>query len=187
MEPASADGRVDLPVLRLDLLRRAVEIYLTLAYPSGVVPEAVKRRLVWKEGSPGEVLLSGPPFERAGKAPGRPSPIYALRLGNERYPHMKLQIQPWPDDAGFMVSVNTHDQVAGLELNPVDGHAFRALQAENQRLKEAIEQAWDSADLPTFLRYLRDYIKNCGAGSTLDGSEHRPDPAARAPELTPSS
>ena len=94
------------------------------------------------------------------RLPGRQTPIYALRLGNHRYPHMKLQIQPWPNDAGFMLSVNTHDQVAGVNLSEVDAQAFRDLQAENQRLKEAIEQAWDEAGLPTFLRYLRDYIES---------------------------
>ena len=73
---------------------------------------------------------------------------------------MKLQIQPWPNDAGFMLSVNTHDQVAGVNLSEVDAQAFRDLQAENQHLKEAIEQAWDEAGLPTFLRYLRDYIES---------------------------
>ena len=105
-------------------------------------------------------MLSGPPFERAGKAPGRQTPIYALRLGNAGYPHMKLQIQPWPNPAGFMLSVNTHDQVAGLDLGAADVEAFRNLQAENQHIKEAIEQAWDEAGLPTFLRYLRDYIQS---------------------------
>jgi hypothetical protein len=43
--------------------------------------------------------------------------------------------------------------------------AFRELQAENQRLKESIEEAWDDARLPTFLRYLRDYIKSRGTES----------------------
>src|SRR5262249_9104499 len=86
--------------------------------------------------------------------------IYALRLGNARYPHMKLQIQPWPNPAGFLLSVNTHDQVLALDPNASDADAFRALQAENQRLKEAIEQAWDEADPPTFLPYLRDYSEN---------------------------
>ena len=86
--------------------------------------------------------------------PGNQSPIFALRLGNFRYPHMKMQIQPWSNAAGFMLSVNTHDQVAGLDVGAADAQAFRALQAENQRLKEAIEQAWDELGLPTFLRYL---------------------------------
>jgi hypothetical protein len=59
-----------------------------------------------------------------------------------------------------MLSVNTHDQVAGLDVGAADAQAFRELQAENQRLKEAIEQAWDDAGLPTFLRYLREYIQS---------------------------
>ncbi|MHC5544990.1 hypothetical protein ACYOEI_42685, partial [Singulisphaera rosea] len=75
-----------------------------------------------------------------------------------RYPHMKLQVQPWPNEAGFMLSVNTHDQI--LSLDAADADAFRELQTENQRIKEAIEQAWAVADLPTFLGYLRKYIED---------------------------
>jgi hypothetical protein len=162
MEPTLAAGHDDLRGLRLDLLRTATEIYLGLAYPGAVVPEVVKRRLIWRDGCAADELMGAPPFERAGKAPGRPAPIYALRLGNHRYPHMKFQIQPWPNDAGFMLSVNSHDQVSGVGLGAVDAMAFRELQEENQRLKESIEEAWDDAGLPTFLRYLRDYIKSRG-------------------------
>jgi hypothetical protein len=185
MEPTLAGGHGDLQGLRLDLLHQAVAIYLDLAYPAGVVPEAVRRRLSWREDCPADELLSGPPFERAGKAPGRQTPIFALRLGNHRYPHMKLQIQPWPNDAGFMLSVNTHDQVAGVTLDGGDAEAFRDLQAENQRLKEAIEQAWDEAGLPTFLRYLRDYIASRRQDSSPDDpsdpSQPRPDAPATPP------
>ena len=159
MELTRVAGQDGLPGLRVDLLRRAAALYIEKAYPSGAVPEIVRRRLEWREDGPAGDMLTGPPFERAGKAPGQPTPIYALRLGNHRYPHMKLQIQPWPNDAGFMLSVNTHDQVAGVNLSEVDALAFRDLQAENQRLKETIEQSWDEAGLPTFLRYLRDYIE----------------------------
>jgi hypothetical protein len=160
MEPTLAMGHDDLHGLRLDLLRRSAEIYLALAYPSSVIPSAVAHRMIWAGGDNTEELLNGPPFERAGKAPGRATPIYALRLGNYRYPHMKLQIQPWPNDAGFMLSVNSHDQVTSLDLEAADAQAFQELQVENQRLKEAIELAWEKAGLPTFLHYLRDYIKS---------------------------
>jgi hypothetical protein len=174
MEPTLARGPGDLHGLRLDLLRRAVDIYLGLAYSTGAIPEAVRRRLAWREGCAADELLNGPPFERAGKAPGQQSPIFALRLGNHRYPHMKLQIQPWPNVAGFMLSVNTHDQVAGVNLSDVDAQAFRDLQAENQRLKEAIERDWDKAGLPTFTRYLRDYIESCRDDGAAAGREDRP-------------
>lgn len=153
--PSKADS---LHGLRLDLLRQAIDFYLKLAYPSGEYPEPVRRRLAWPEGITAAQLLTRPPFERAGIGPGREEPIFALRLGNARYPHMKLQIQPWPNEAGFMISVNTHDQILGLGADDADSQEFRDLQAFNQQLKEVIEQAWDDAALPTFLRYLRDYI-----------------------------
>jgi hypothetical protein len=160
MEPPGPAEPHDLRQLRIGLLRQAVEIYLALAYPSGDLPEAVRRRLEWYPGVDAEALLSKPPFERTGPPGAAPVPIFALRLGNTHYPHMKLQIQPWPNAAGFMLSVNTHDQVLALDPNSPDIQAFRVLQAENQRIKEAIEHAWDVAGLPIFLRYLRDYIEN---------------------------
>ncbi len=174
MESSLAGEPGDLHGLRLDLLRRAVEIYLEVAYPAGVLPEAVQRRLNWRADCAADDLLNGPQFERAGKAPGRQTAIYALRLGNHRYPHMKLQIQPWPTEAGFMLSVNTHDQVAGVNLSEVDAQAFRDLQAENQRLKEAIEREWDEAGLPTFNRYLRDYIESRRDDGAVSGREDQP-------------
>lgn len=167
MEPPPSPKEDSLHGLRLDLLRQAIDCYLKLAYPTQEVPEPVQRRLVWPEGITASQLLTRPPFERAGKGPGREEPIFALRLGNARYPHMKLQIQPWPNEAGFMISVNTHDQILGLGSDAVDFEEFRELQAFNQQLKEVIEQAWDEAALPTFLRYLRDYIASRGDGGEV--------------------
>jgi hypothetical protein len=187
MEPALSTDPEELDGLRLDLLVRATEVYLGLAYPSGRLPEAVKRRLAWRDGSSVHVRLTSPPFERAGKAPGRTATIYALRLGNHRYPHMKLQIQPWPNDAGFMLSVNSHDQVTGVDLSAVDAQAFRELQSENQRLKEAIEESWDHAGLPTFNRYLRDYIKSRAVAPPADNLDSRSGTSAGAADLSPRS
>jgi hypothetical protein len=162
MEPAGPAEPRDLHNLSIDRLRQAVAVYLCLAYPDGEPPEVVRRRLVWDADVDAESVLCKPPFERAGKSKSTGRNIYALRLGNMRYPHMKLQIQPWPNQAGFMLSVNTHDQVLALDPAANDMPAFRELQAENQRLKESIEQGWDDAGLPTFLRYLREYIQQRG-------------------------
>lgn len=160
VEPSAESALFELRALRLDMLRQAVDVYLSLAYPTSEPPEAVRRRLQWPNDEDAATLLTHPPFERATRPGTSRPPVYALRLGNTRYPHMKLQIQPWPNPAGFMLSVNTHDQVLALDPNAADADAFRALQAENQKLKEAIEHAWDQAGLPTFLRYLRDYIES---------------------------
>ena len=156
-----------LPGLPLDLLRRAVEIYLEIAYPNSEPPPAVRRRLDWTPGLEAGALLARPPFERVGKAPLEKR-IFALRLGNARYPHMKLQIQPWDARDGFLLSVNTHDHALALDPAAPDAEAFMALQAENQRLKVEIEQAWDEAGLPTFPRYLRDYLARQAAPAPPD-------------------
>ena len=157
MVSPGADEPNILQGLPLDLLRRAVAIYLGIAYPSSEPPPAVRRRLDWTPGLDAADLLSRPPFERVGK-PSAEKPIFALRLGNARYPHMKMQIQPWDGKGGFLLSVNTHDHALALDPAAPDVEAFMALQAENQRLKVEIEQAWDEAGLPTFPRYLRDYL-----------------------------
>lgn len=158
MEPPEPSPPVDFRRIRLEALRRAVDLYLAIAYPDGAaIPPAVAKRLGWGTDGEPDALLAGPPFERVGKNPAG-APIVALRLGNARYPHMKLQIQPWDGGQGCLLSVNTHDQVLSLDPKSPDAAGFRALQAENQRIKEAIEAAWDEAGLPTFNRYLRDYI-----------------------------
>ncbi|WP_337175720.1 hypothetical protein [Paludisphaera sp.] len=163
--PADPDhGPADVDAMRLDVLRRAVDVYLKVAYPSGQYPESVRRRTNWAEGVPPHELFARPPFERAGKAQGSQAPIFALRLGNQRYPHMKLQLQPWNNAEGMMLSVNTHDQIAGLDIAAADVDAFRRLQAENQQLKEAVERAWEAEGLPTFLNFLREYIEQRGGG-----------------------
>lgn len=169
MEAHPDSGPADVDAMRLDVLRRAIDVYLKVAYPSGEYPESVRRRTTWAEGPAPHELFAKPPFERTGKATGSQAPIFALRLGNRRYPHMKLQFQPWNNPEGLMLSVNTHDQIAGLDLAAADADAFRQLQAENQQLKEAIEQAWEAGGLPTFLHFLRSYIESRGADEPAEG------------------
>jgi hypothetical protein len=168
MESPGVDQTISLPRLRLDLLRRAVEIYLCIAYRGSEPPMAVRRRLEWTPGVAPDALLTGPPFERVGKSPTE-KPIVALRLGNARYPHMKMQIQSWDCPGGYLLSVNTHDHALALDPSAPDAEAFMALQAENQRLKVEIEQAWNEAGLPTFLGYLRNYLDQHAGGCPPPG------------------
>ena len=139
-----------------DAIERAIDLYLGHAYPEGPPPSAVLRRLAWRD-VPGPLPLHDPPFEQSPGGPER-APSFALRLGNARYPHMKLQIQRWEIPEGFLLSVNCHDQVAAPPADSPDFDPFRALQAANQGYKARIEAAWDEAGLPTFHAYLRSYL-----------------------------
>ena len=139
--PAPAGGR-DLPGDRLSRVRA----------PSGGPPaarlaaRARRRPTCWpaavragRQGPGREADLRAPagqrplsPHEAAGSALGRRHGLPALG----QHPRPALALDP----------------------NSPDAEAFMALQAENQRLKVEIEQAWDEAGLPTFPRYLRDYL-----------------------------
>ena len=164
-ESTDVTARPDFANLQIETLRRAATIYLEVAYGTAPIPPAVSKRLDWKEGVETTTLLNALPFEKVGNSGVGGSSVFALRLGNTRYPHMKLQVQPWTGSSGFLLSVNTHDQVLALNPNSPDAEAFRSLQSENQKLKQGIEQAWDKEGLPTFLRYLRDYLKTQTTGN----------------------
>ena len=58
MESPGADEPKILQALPLDLIRRAVEIYLGIAYPNSEPPPAVRRRLDWPPGLDASELLS---------------------------------------------------------------------------------------------------------------------------------
>ena len=120
-------------------------------------PAAVRRRIEWMEET-GPVPLDRPPFEPSGRAgPDSTVDVFAP-AGRRQYPHMKLQVQPWPSPAGFLLSVNTHDQAM-----PPDRTRPKPRPSGPGRpptgVQAGIETAWEEAGLPTFLRYLRDYIE----------------------------
>ncbi len=172
MPPPGAEDPNLFAGLRFDTIRRAIAIYLDIAYPGVEPPAAVRRRLDWPADLDMGRLVRNPPFERVGRTPDD-QPIYGLRLGNVRYPHMKLQLQPWDAKDGFLLSVNTHDHALALDPSGPDVAAFRQLQAENHRLKLAIEQAWDENELPTFPRYLRDYLAQQAAAADATPEQSR--------------
>ena len=57
----------DLNALRMDEVRKAIEIYLSIAYSGVEAPESVRGRLRWPEEEVAATLLANPPFERVGR------------------------------------------------------------------------------------------------------------------------
>jgi len=132
-------------------LRRAIGIYLEIAYGEMPIPKRVEKRLRFPAtDSLSEILRCGQ-FEvpeRDGKP--QPNSRYWLRLGNSRYPHMKLAVQWHEGDRQVTFSVETHDRHIGVPRDGAEAAEFRELQQFNERLKSAIEEAWQKAGLPTF-------------------------------------
>jgi len=126
-------------------VRRAVEIYLDLAYPGSSRWRAPKMDL----SGPGTAENLLPRFgDESEKQPDRLVHRYVLRLGNARYPHMKLVLEESILEAEYAFMVDTHDN---LKVSPdaPDYERWNQVRAHNRELADEIEQRWQREKVPT--------------------------------------
>lgn len=139
----------------------AIDSYLSLAYEAA--PSATVQKLVTQLRECSTALLECPGWV---KTPGAGGVVrYTLRLGNRWYPHMKLLIEPAPDQQSYLFKADTHDRHIAVAPGSKEYDAFQALMRNNQRLAEQIENAWAERQLPTFKEYLRRDLQRRAANS----------------------
>jgi hypothetical protein len=144
------------PYPQADQIRRAIDLYLSAAYP-------VSRPA--KLAAPLQTIAdsTGHPLESQAFVHTDSPPRFSLRLGNSFYPHMKLVVEPAPDQSTWLYRVDTHDRhVCPKETSP-EYAAFCELMSKNQKLAETIEAAWEHAEVPTFKHFLREDLKRRAA------------------------
>ena len=128
------------------MLREAVAVYLDEAFggvpPKRKPPDLSGIRTI-EEAIP---LLEDESRRLAGAVGAR---RWVLRLGNSRYPNMKLVIEEYLLAGEFVFSVDTHDDAATLPGDP-DGPAWREIRNWNLALKRRIEARWKKSRLPPY-------------------------------------
>ena len=140
---------------------KAIELYMAAAYKSGP-PSAVRARLDTLRSVAAEDFFDCAVFECDSKnAPTR----YALRLGNQFYPHMKLVIERSPDGKGNLFRADTHDRHACPEPQSKEYPVFCQLMAMNQDCSQRVESAWAEAGLATFKTYLKRDLEKRAKGN----------------------
>jgi len=163
-----------------ELLNRAVAVYVSHAYRA---KGSGTRQIPHFE--PDETLprilaahphlfedLSGAGTERAPEKKGKPMPrMYALRLGNAAYPHMKLAIVEAFFGDEFVLAVDRHDT---FHFDPdVPGYqAWCELKEINRLVKESIEGAWHKAGLPTLRGLREERFSESGLAHKLRAAGH---------------
>lgn len=126
-------------------VRKAVEIYLALAYPG-----SSRWRAPPVELSGGETArdLLGRFEDESEAGPSRSVGRYVLRLGNNRYPHMKLVLEESILKDEYAFAVDTHDDLKVSPSSP-DFERWNAVRTHNRALAEKIEEGWREARIPT--------------------------------------
>jgi len=128
------------------LVRRALDLYLGEAY--GEDADRHRPALDLSDGADLSAVLrphvdaSRPGGEEAG---GR---RYAIRLGNARYPFMKLVLQEVLVVGEFFFAIDTHDD---MDIRPhfPDYEAWQQLKRWNGELRRRIETQWRGSGIPT--------------------------------------
>jgi hypothetical protein len=142
-----------------EVLREAIDIYLSRAYPDGVGEQISRKFTVPDDCDMGIWLL-----EIAGEPEPPGSDIdsvgtIALRLGNAFYPNMKLSMVRPPGSNTFLLMVDSHDVMLTAPAGSPDHQALEELKTANAAIATDITRAWDTAAMPTERNYLRDKIR----------------------------
>lgn len=129
-----------------DLFQQALRLYLEGAYPVGGEPEAAHPDLAGVQTAEDVLALF--------RLEERPNPgsdtcrAYVLRLGNDRYPHMKIAILEFMEPDTWVWSVDTHDRAPVTPDSP-DWPAWQQLRIHNLEVKYRVERAWRESGIQT--------------------------------------
>lgn len=135
---------MQLSSITVDMLARAIEDYRDEAWTNGAPPPPAL--LEHERDAPVEEVLGHLQDETRREGDDR-SRRYALRLGNARYPFMKLVLQEHLVEGEFFFEVDTHDGMFRLE--GADAEPLEELRRYNGEIKERVEARWDRDGLPT--------------------------------------
>ena len=152
----TTEGQSGLP--RADVLRDAIDMYLSRAYPDGA-DERISRKFTVPDDCGLAVWLIqtvGEPEPDDADIDGARS--IALRIGNAFYPNMKMRLTRPPGSDVFLLMVDSHDVMLTAPEGSPDHQALEELKAANAAIAGDISGAWDAAGLPTERGYLRDKI-----------------------------
>jgi len=148
-------------------IRRAIELYLDGAYGSER-PAAAARFLPPPRFDPATWLMSAFIERDPPSAPFQNVRSFALRIGNRRYPHMKLRLSRPPQEPVYVFSVDCHDGMFKAPPGSADAEALEDLRRRNADIAADIHAAWEKEGLPTERSYLRRKIDEKKAENRAD-------------------
>jgi len=142
-----------------ELFKKALALYMEHAYVGGMKPPPTARIDTSKLATHADVLalFASEPRPNPG---GDLSHHYVLRLGNSRYPHMKMALMEIIEPGEWMWAVDTHDNVPIAPDSP-EFAKWQELRLHNLRVKAEVEAAWRKNGVPT-ARIVQRKLKSVG-------------------------
>jgi hypothetical protein len=152
---------LDLDNLTADMLRQALALYLREAFPDGVPEEKRPMIRLPLEGTLPEILAASAfePVSMAEDDTSRPD-IWKLPIGSVTSDRMKFCLKRVSLSEEFLFNVDIHDLYLGGDREETERE--RTDREASERLKQRVEESWAAAGLPTFVKYMEDYLNGKG-------------------------
>ena len=140
---------------------QAINTYLRHAYdPAKPLPATVQTRVDVLRSTCGD-LFATPAFE---KDPATPNERFCLRLGNRRFPHMKLVVDCRTGER-CIFRADAHDAHCRPKEGSPEMSQYLDLVDFNRSVTTAIDAAWAEEGLPTFKTFLREDLARRSAAA----------------------
>jgi hypothetical protein len=154
---------LDLDNLTPDMLRQALALYVRAAFPDGIPDDRREMIRLPAEGTLPEILRASA-FEPVSLADDGSRPdIWKLEIGAATSPRVKLCLKRVSLSDEFLFNVDIHD----LYLSRPEGEESEEERREREGsevLKRGVEDEWMKAGLPTFVKYMEDYLERGSSG-----------------------
>ncbi|MCA9322084.1 MAG: response regulator [Planctomycetes bacterium] len=150
-----------------ELIKKAIEAFLEQAW--GELAQAHWPTRIGRDGDSVDDVLEAFVDERKQGCMRK----YSLRLGNRRYPFMKMVFQELLFRDAFFFCVDTHDELDIKESTP-DYQEWLAIRQYNARIKEAVEAKWRDGQIPTLPDLLDDVDRSQVPESEICRLEKKP-------------
>ena len=129
-----------------ELVRRVIRLYHSVAYEESPPPDWAVVEVDDDQG-PGELLSLFVP-ERSPNPGGESHVHHVLRLGNGRWPHMKIALMEFTEPGQWFFAVDTHD-TPPVDQGSGEWGAWLAVRKHNQAVKQRVETVWRRSGVPT--------------------------------------
>ncbi len=140
----------------------AVNIFLALAY-DGNPPPATERFVIRLDSDVADWLMSDVSERSPVDQPIDAVRSFALRIGNSKYPHMKLRLSRPPNQRVYVFTVDSHDAMLKVAGRSADYDELEALKRHNAEIASEIGAAWEQAGLLTEHEYMRQRMRQPSA------------------------
>lgn len=145
--------------INIDLftLKKAIQIYLKIAYESDNIPQHIKDKV--------DQILSSSSLEDSLKLFKlelfNNMPSYKLQLGSSKYPFLKLVYEKAQFTESYGFYIDRHSEYIAVDSTSPEFKKELEIKDYTFKIKFTIENEFEKESIPTYRKLVKEYISQC--------------------------